>query len=175
MNLLQIIASYGTVQDIEILWTIVALIGAIFSIHNLREALKDYRALTLTAKTNGRGTIARFNLKSESVRLIIQTIFFTIGILAMLIPGGDYPPGTETLLIVVGAIVRWGIILSSVLISLKSFWAWQIRRELTSRKEVHDELLQATLEGNRIVVDAQDVEPLTNLRLSESIHKEDRD
>lgn len=123
-------AHYGSVEDIEVLWSIIAIVGACFSVYNIREAYRDLRALSYEAARNGRGKFGRLLLKNEIARLIIQLIFLTIGILAMTVTSGGTPPGTPLNLIILGIIFRWGLITASLLVSLISFWAYQTRREI---------------------------------------------
>lgn len=162
-------AHFGTVSDIEFAWTLIATIGAGFSLYNLKEAFKDYRVLSFINKKNGRGAIARLTLKSESARLTIQLIFFTIGFLAMLVPEGPSTiPGAPLQVVLLGLVFRWGIIVSSILITLKSYWAYQVRKELARGLENRNEITEATLTGSKIVVDAKEVEPLDVYRQKES-------
>lgn len=156
-------AAYGSVSDIEILWTLIAIIGASFSVYNVREAFKDYRSLKDIDKKNGRGLIARATFKSECARLTIQLIFAAIGILAMFVPETVLPPDTPFQIVAIGFAIRWGIIFTSILVSLKSYWAYQVRTELNKRLASHNEITDAKLRGGIVVVDAQDVTPITDL------------
>lgn len=156
-------AAYGSVSDVELIWTLVALIGAGFSIYNLREAYKDFKALGIVDRKNGRGVIARSTLKSESARLAIQTIFATIGILAMFVPESSFPPGTSFQIIAIGFAIRWGIILSSILLSLKSYWSYQVRVELAKRLLAHNEITDAKIHGGMVLMDAKDVTQINDL------------
>ena len=80
-------ATYGTVSDIEILWTAIAVVGAFFSQYNLRESIKDRAALKAIDQPNGRLMVANTAVKSEGSRLVMQLIFMAIGVMAMFIAG----------------------------------------------------------------------------------------
>lgn len=156
-------AAYGSVSDIELIWTLIAVIGAFFSIYNLKEAFKDFKTLGFIDRKNGRGLIARATLKSEFARLIIQLIFITIGIFAMFITEVPLPPGTPFKIVAIGFVFRWGIIISSLLITFKSYWAYQVRTELAKRLGAHNEITDAKIHGGMILMDAKDVTQMNDL------------
>lgn len=121
-------AAYGSVSDIELLWTLIALVGAGFSLYNVRDALKDYNSLG--ADPNGKRELASVAVKTEAGRLVVQCIFVAIGIAAMFVP--EVPAAVEQPLSIeiVGFLVRWGIIASSVILTWKSYLVWRLRRTL---------------------------------------------
>jgi hypothetical protein len=123
-------AGYGTVADIEIAWTLIAVFGAALSVTNVRDALADLRATGHLRALNGRRTIAVTGLKVEIARLSIQLIFTLIGLLAMLV---DDPPPVTMLpweLAVLGIVFRWGLILSAVLVLYQSIENRRLRQIL---------------------------------------------
>lgn len=123
-------ASYGTVGDIEILFTVLALVGVVFSLINTIEAIRDWGAVRRAGIGNGRRMLAWTSALAEGIRLIIQSIFATLGILAMFIP--EPPPQLHQplLLVVFGAVFRWGLILSSALLMVKSVMGHITRQHL---------------------------------------------
>lgn len=124
-----IAAQYGTVSDIEIVWTLIALFGASFALYNWREASADLRALKVAGTKNGRLLLASTNRVMESIRVVVQTIFLTIGLLAMTIP--DRPDARlDNRIEITAFLIRWGIITASGLIAFKSFLAFRLRNEL---------------------------------------------
>lgn len=125
-----IAAHYGPVEDIEVVWTLIAFIGAIFSVYNVREARKDLHALSTIDKNNGRGKLGRFAIKTEVARLAIQLIFLLIGVLAMSVQSRGTPAGTPWNIVLLGIIFRWGLIIASLLVTLKSYWGYKIRKDL---------------------------------------------
>jgi hypothetical protein len=125
-----IAAQYGTISDIEVVWTLIALFGLIFSVFNVREALIDRKVLKISGVKNGRKMIADYSLISESARATIQTIFLVVGILAMTLADAIDSANAPWNVVLIGVVFRWGLILSASLISLKSFLAWRLRKEL---------------------------------------------
>jgi len=122
-------ASYGSVEDIEVLWTLLALIGLIFSIYNTREALRDRTAL-IESRTNGdRLRIANSIIISEITRVIKQIIFLVIGVIALTLTAA---PTTQMNIkqILIGVAIRWGLIIASGLTTYQAFIAFRLRRVL---------------------------------------------
>lgn len=131
-------AAYGTVSDIEILFSLISFIGAAFSIFSSYEAIKDYQALNKAKIGNGRRLLAWTSVQTEIARVIIQLIFLTIGILAATI--AEMPPQLHLPLEVVifGFIFRWGLILSSLLLMYKSILAYLVRQKLREERIEHE-------------------------------------
>jgi len=126
-----IFANYGPVADIEIVWTVVAFVGLIYSLLNVRDAQIDLKVLEEAGVKNGRLTLARYQIEAEVLRAIMQTIFLAIGIAAMALP--EVPdsldiPATQ---VVIRVLITYGLILSSVLLSVKSYLGYRVRRILT--------------------------------------------
>jgi hypothetical protein len=124
-----IAAHYGNVEDIEILWTLIALVGLFFALFNLREASRDKEAIKSLGDTNGRIKIAKASFKSEITRVIKQTIFLFIGILAMTLPGVEYT-GIPLSQILINVAIRWGLITASFLTTYQSYIVYRLRRDL---------------------------------------------
>jgi len=122
-------ASYGTVSDIELIWTLIAIVGLFFSLHNFKQSHEDLKFLRENGIGNGRVIIARFAMRAEAARALIQMIFITIGISAMFLEEADQ--GALPLkFIIFGAIFRWGLIISAGLLTYKSYLAYEVRRAL---------------------------------------------
>ncbi len=126
-----IAAAYGSVSDIEILWTGLALVGMGFSAFNIHEAYCDRKALRELQVNSAREILANNHLTGEIIRGIILTIFAVLGVMAMWIP--EIPPQVHqpTYIVVFGAFFRWGFITSSALLVLKSVLEWHERRQLS--------------------------------------------
>lgn len=124
------LAHYGSVGDIEILFTVLASVGAAFSIFSTVEAIRDYGAITSAGISNGRRLLAWTSVHSETARLIIQLIFLTLGVLAMFLP--EVPPQIHlpTLQFVFGEVFRWGLITASGLLMYKSILSHVVRQHL---------------------------------------------
>lgn len=124
-----IAATYGPVEDIEILWTLVAFVGVIYSLINVREARADWEFVKERKIANGRRVLARVHLISETLRLASLSIFLTIGVLAATIesPPPEHHPSR---IIVTQFLVRWGLIAASIMLVVKSYLAKRVRDEL---------------------------------------------
>lgn len=126
MSILQ--ASYGTVGDIEILWTLIALIGVLFSLYNVKNARTDVKAVK-GLPANGRGLIAKAQLAVESIRIGVQAFFLSIGIYVMFLP--QPPTDVQPLHITIfQSLFTWGMILSSVGLTVQSIVNSYVRRRL---------------------------------------------
>lgn len=122
-------ASYGSVEDIEILWTFISLVGLLFAAHNLREAGRDKEAVFSADIPNGRAKIAATAVKAETARVIKQSLFLIIGVLAMILPGMDYS-GLSFRIVLINILVRWGLILASALTTYQSYLSYRLRKDL---------------------------------------------
>lgn len=122
-------ATYGTVSDIELVWTIIALVGLGFGAFNLNDALGDLDALNQLGIQNGRRIVAKFAIRQEIMRMTMQTIFAAIGILAMLLPEPPSAPLT-TVQAFIGFCIRWGLIVSSAIVLTKSVDGYVTRHRL---------------------------------------------
>lgn len=124
-----IAATYGTVEDIEILWVILALVGLVYSAINVTEAAKDYRFVQERRIANGRRVLAWSHLVSESLRAGVLFIFLVIGVLAMFFaspPTGQVPRNVTIAM----AVTRWGLIASSAMLVLKTYIAKKARDQI---------------------------------------------
>lgn len=126
-------AQYATVSDIEVVWTAIAVYGAALSISNVRHAIVDVTAARTIG--NGRRWIASASLQVELARLVIQLFFISMGVLAMTIPE---PPTAvlPTKLVIFGALFRWGLIISSSLITFQSWTNRQMRIRVLDDEDV---------------------------------------
>jgi hypothetical protein len=122
-------ASYGSIEDIEILWTLIALVGLFFALFNLKESLVDRKSIKSLNITNGRAKIAKTGLKSEVARVIKQLIFLAIGVIAMSLPGVEYHTLTWSQLLI-NIAIRWGLITASFLTTYQSYLYYKLRRDL---------------------------------------------
>lgn len=127
MNLLA--ATYdNTISDIEIVWTLIAVMGFFFALANVRDSLRDMKLID--NRTNGRRIIAQFSTRIELSRCLIQAIFVAVGVLAMTIPEPPDQLEQPWNYALLGIIFRWGLIISASLLALNSYWSYRSRREL---------------------------------------------
>lgn len=129
-------ANYGTVADIEILVTLLAVVGAALSILNVRDAVGDLKAMHGKGPQNGRWAIARTSVHVEVARLVIQAIFAFIGVLAMLLPDADlgrlsWQAATTVI------VTRWGIVICVALVAYQSLENRRMRQR-TFRSPEHE-------------------------------------
>lgn len=129
-----IAAEHGTVSDIEILWVALAVAGMIFTLLNLGEARADVRWVKTSGITNGRRVLARTGLWMELCRFFIQAIFCAIGILAMFLhdPPNHMLPLTQE---ITRAFITWGLIISSGLLTFKTYLARRVRKALSVERQ----------------------------------------
>lgn len=147
--------SYWTISDIEIFWVIIALVGCVYSVSNVRAALMDVRRLydappysghwtwwqlfyanlgwgrplPINPDGNGRFPIAWAQARVETARLLIQVIFITVGIAAMTVPDIETSL-LPTKYVIVGALSRWGFIAASLLVTYQSVVNRRVRKHV---------------------------------------------
>jgi heme/copper-type cytochrome/quinol oxidase subunit 2 len=81
-----------TIQPVEVLWTLICVIGLLFSAYNIYDALQDMHDVRLN-DFNGRReaaiATARLSVASESLRGTKQLMLFVIGVVALSLPPED--------------------------------------------------------------------------------------
>lgn len=127
-------AAYGTVADIEILFTTMAGVGLVFSIFNIIDAWHDRQALKEAGVVNGRMPLAEVALRVEIARAAVQTIFTTIGLLAMTLPETDNEVDGPWNVVLTGIVFRWGLITAALLIFFQSIENRRLRQYLRSTR-----------------------------------------
>jgi hypothetical protein len=123
-------AAYGSVSDIEVMWTLIAAVGLAFSLYNMREATSDAATLRERGIANGRRILATTNVLAESARLAKQTIFLLIGIVAMFLPEVANSADLPTVQMLAGIFIKWGLIVASLLTTFQSYLGFRARRLL---------------------------------------------
>lgn len=126
---------------LEILWTLIALVGVGFSALNIREALRNYRALG--GKVNGRRRISLGDIRRELVRLLIYAACILAGITA---GGQASQSGTHTA-------AGWAITIALLIIE-----ALQVSQSILDRLDTNYLLthgLQSRDSSGRFVKDDQ--------------------
>lgn len=125
-------ASYGTVGDIEIAFTLISVIGIWFSAYNTREALEDLATVKSRSVGNGRLPLAQGGLQVEMARLVILIIFAAMGVAAMLLPERADELDAPWRYVVAGILFRWGLLTVAVLVMLQSAVNRNVRHYLRS-------------------------------------------
>lgn len=127
-------AEHGTVSDIEIVWVVLALVGVVFTLLNLGEAKSDLKWVNRAGISNGRRVLAQTGLWMEVCRFVIQAIFCVIGVLAMLVH--DAPSSIPAAQEAIRVAITWGLIISSALLTFKTYLARRVRKELARPRDV---------------------------------------
>lgn len=110
--------AWGNASLIEIIWTVVGVIGLIVTGFTLREGLKDLKVVNRIERRNIYKTQAIFNLWQEEIRMIKMLIVAATGAFAMTQPPAHSTPtkiALSTLLTVIGLIL---IVILTVIQSL---------------------------------------------------------
>ncbi len=115
--------------DPALVWTLVALLGAIVSLIGVADGLGDLRALH--GEANGRRRLARGYLRGETIRLFIQLSWVSVGGLALL----DDRPGMWSLGAVVVIAGVAGLMLNSILDRLDRRFVRRYLQRADSRPE----------------------------------------
>lgn len=142
--------AYGTISDIEIFWVLMTSVALAFSLYNTWEAIQDYRFFRKQVQSptvNGRQDQATGTIVAEVSRTVILLIFLSIGIGAMIIPE---PPHNLELPLdqrIVSALIRWGLILSAILILLQTLNNARIRRRTALRAKTRAALEEKWRQG----------------------------
>lgn len=121
--------TYGSIEDIEIVWTLVAALGLGYSLLNIRDAKIDLSYLREMRVINGRLLVAKANLLTESLRAVIQAIFLVIGLLAMTLVTST-PDNLSWNQLAISMAVRWGLITASILLTAKTIIARRLRKQV---------------------------------------------
>lgn len=125
-------ASYGTISDIEVMWTLIAAVGLGFSVWNLLDAKGDMDYYKSQGIINGRMSVARTNVWTEVTRAMKQFIFLIIGFLAFFLADAPNSLDLPTATAMIRFIITWGIIFSSLLTTFQSYLTFRLRRQLKS-------------------------------------------
>lgn len=117
-----------TVSWPEAVWTALAVIGVVYSLLNLNEAMLDLRAVRTISPRNGRHRLARAGVRNETSRLLVQAGFAGVGLLAMTVTNS----ASTTTRTVIGLIVI-GVVLTQ---ALNTFLDRQLRIDLERMRAV---------------------------------------
>ena len=120
------------VSVIEFVWVLVALVGLVYSLINIRESQDDFHWLDAQKIANGRRTLARYQLWAELLRALTQAIFLVIGVLSLFLPNPPDIPLT-TLQTVTYFCIRWGLVTASLCLTIKSYLGHRVRQALQGR------------------------------------------
>ena len=78
--------SWGTVDLVELIWTLAAVPGWISWALNLRSAYRSLRAVRGAGIVDGRRTVARYTVRQAWIMMQLSGVFILIGAVAMVRP-----------------------------------------------------------------------------------------
>ena len=78
--------NWGTVEWIEVVWTLAALPGLALWLVNRISAGRSLRAIKAVGTANGRRIIARYSVQKSNVFIGVSAAFVMIGAIAMIRP-----------------------------------------------------------------------------------------
>ena len=117
---------HGTASPIEIIWIVISTVGLCVALVNFHRSMRTLVYLEATGQ-NGlleyAGTI--FSIE-EGLRVLVQVIFLSIGIIAVF-----YNPGETG-----GKVISWLIVLAILIIVVKSTVAMRARGKIVDYEEV---------------------------------------
>ncbi len=98
-------------------WLLSSVVGLAFSLGNLWGAVLDWKALRESGYRNGRGLVAKAEIRREAARAYIQSVFVLMG--AIGVANGSDPQGS---------LLTWIFISVSVAVAVNTVLDWQTRR-----------------------------------------------
>lgn len=129
-----------TASPIEIAWTLIALVAAVFHLLMLRWAIGDRRALVAYRLNGPRKQLAAEHFRREVFSLSVQAIFVLVGVMSMTVPQAPVSPGQTTSAFWAGI----GIVFAELLLAGKSMSA------VLGRGRVLAEIEHAALVGPHV-------------------------
>jgi hypothetical protein len=157
-------ATYGSVEDIEVIFTLIAFGGLLFSLFNLRNAYCDWKLVKEKGNPSGpRAVWGGFSLVSEAFRSTIQAIFTSLGILAMMVATPQLPPGYHLPMsqLLLRIDFRWGLLISALLLLFQSYGVWRTRKRLL---EFSEEELDKAVEKSDAVLTIRPEDTVTVMK-----------
>lgn len=124
------IPSVGPATIIEIVWTLLAAIGAGFAMFGWLDASADLGVIRSKGIKNGRLLIARMVARMSAVLFTLQVLFLIVGLVVVTNP--NPPQGLPIASLIVGNI----LISAEVLLIWAVFRDLQDRRSIIRRKEI---------------------------------------
>lgn len=117
-------------HPIEVAQLLMSCIGCAYSLRGTREAWTDLRFVKAVGLNGARDFVARRNVYEETVRLTIHALFVVSGTVLIFYPSSDPGVVTHADRYAHGMVMRWVMLLTSLLLTLKSHRDIQDRRHL---------------------------------------------
>lgn len=133
------IATFGNIQVIELLFTTIACFGLIFALLNFRKARSVYNHLKEVGITNGRIKLAKFSQTTDGVRALIQGLFVTVGLISFMVPPtniSELPPRLQ----ISSHVLRWGFVLATSLTALQSYNSYRFQKQFKQDNPDYDSI-----------------------------------
>ena len=111
---------YGTVDLIEVIWTLAALPGVVIWAINRAAAGRSLRAVRAQGIGNGRLVVARYSVFKSNVFIALSLVFVLIGAISMVRPANPEVAEWDWIRVVLTA----GLLGAPALISLLG-WRWR--------------------------------------------------
>ena len=92
--------SWGTVDLIEVIWTLAAVPGWASWALNLRSAYRSLRAVRGAGIVDGRRMVARYTVRKSWIMMNLSGVFILIGVISMLRPANPAVPQWDALRVV---------------------------------------------------------------------------
>lgn len=109
--------SWGTVDPVELVWTLAALPGLIVWGVNLVSASRSLHAVRRAGIVNGRRVIAWYSVRKCWVLIVVSGVFALIGIIALLRPPNEAVPHWDWLRV----LLTVGLLTAPALIAFLGF------------------------------------------------------
>lgn len=123
-------------SPIEVVWTALAVLGFLVAAINTAESIGDLAAVEELRITNGRRITAWFIVATECTRVLVQSVFILLGVLAMGLPGAPENVQVPADIRKFTLVFQWGLVFVASLIVAQSIAIFLMRRlvlNLTSR------------------------------------------
>lgn len=121
----------STATPVEIVWVVISLVGISVALINFYHTHRTVNYLDETHQNGLLRFVGTTQLKQEAIRVCVQAIFLSIGLIAVL-----FNPGETG-----GKIIAWLIVAASLLIVVKSILSARSRNQVINYEEVtkHEE------------------------------------
>ena len=120
--------NYGTVNLIEITWTVAALPGLAIWLANRRTARRSLLAVKALGVGNGRLVVARYSVRKANVLIMVLFVFALIGFVSMVRPSNPEVAGWDWIRV----LLTVGLLGAPALLSWLG-WEWrQVDQQIIS-------------------------------------------
>lgn len=104
----------STASLLEVAWTALALVGVSVSALNGWDAIADLQLLKAQSRNGSALVIAKGIVRNEAIRLVTQSAFLTIGVIAMVLRNVDPYSGSRFFLAALFIAAEAGLVYASI-------------------------------------------------------------